>query len=78
MFDKQRKHKDFVELLTRRKKEPLSTRPVSIFYASPFGTVMTEYNGPPTAGWRTSSSESAESSPNHHGIVNNDESVNDE
>ncbi len=46
MFDKQRKHKDFVELLTRREKEPLSTRPVSIFYASPFGTVMTEYNGP--------------------------------
>lgn len=46
MFDKQPKHKDFVELLTRREKEPLSTRPVSIFYASPFGTVMTEYNVP--------------------------------
>ena len=46
MFDKQRKHKDFTELLTQRKKEPLSTRPISIFYAAPFGTVMSEYNGP--------------------------------
>ena len=46
MVDKQRKHKQFVELLTQRQKEPLSTRPASVFYASPFGTAMTEYNGP--------------------------------
>lgn len=46
MFDKQCKHKQFVELLTQRQKEPLSTRPAFVFYASPFGTAMTEYNDP--------------------------------
>ena len=46
IFDKRKKYSDMANFVLSFQKEPLSTRNVSCFYASPNGTVMKEYNGP--------------------------------
>ena len=46
VFDKRKKYPQLVKLLLNFQKDPLSTRTVSFFGASAYGTKMQQYHGP--------------------------------